>query len=143
MFPPEVDNRTQLRIRWKSLAREQAASELSDGTLRFLCLLSILASPESGLVIAIDEPEIGLHPSMFPIIAEYAVAASEKNQIILTTHSDQFLNAFEKSIPATTVVQCVDGATVLRSLEKKELDYWLQEYTLGSLFTSGELEVFE
>ena len=73
VFPPASDQRIQMRIRWRSLKREQSAAELSDGTLRFLFLLTVLASPSSAPVIAIDEPETGLHPSMLPLIAEYAV----------------------------------------------------------------------
>jgi predicted ATPase len=69
VFPPAADQRVQMRIRWKSLKREQSAADISDGTLRFLLLLTILASPEAAPLIAIDEPETGLHPSMLPIIA--------------------------------------------------------------------------
>lgn len=140
VFPPAADQRIQLRVRWKSLKREQSAADLSDGTLRFLFLLAVLASPDPAPVIAIDEPETGLHPSMLPIIAEYAVQASKKAQIFFTTHSPQFLDAFTDTKPLTTVVHRVDGATQLKTLDEEQLKTWLQEYTLGSLFRSGELE---
>src|SRR5262249_3370801 len=83
VFPPAADQRVQLRIRWRSLRTEQSAANLSDGTLRFLLLVAIFASPGSGGLIAVDEPETGLHPSMFPIIAELAREASERSQVIL------------------------------------------------------------
>ncbi|MBI2478604.1 MAG: AAA family ATPase [Planctomycetia bacterium] len=70
VFPPAADQRIQLRIRWKSLQREQSTADLSDGTLRFLFLLAVLANPSPPPLIAIDEPETGLHPSMLPIVAE-------------------------------------------------------------------------
>ena len=140
MFPPAADQRIQLRVRWKTLSREQSAADLSDGTLRFLFLLTVLASPNPAPLIAIDEPETGLHPSMLPIIAEYAVDASERTQVILTTHSPQLLDAFEDVIPKTTVVKWVEGKTVLQNVGGEQLEHWLTEYSLGSLFRSGELE---
>lgn len=140
VFPPASDQRIQLRVRWRSLRREQSAAELSDGTLRFLFLLTVLATPDPAPVIAIEEPETGLHPSMLPIIAEYAVEASRKAQIILTTHSPQLLDAFTETRPQTTVVHREEGETQLRVLEEEKLAQWLEEYSLGALFRSGELE---
>ncbi len=140
VFPPAADQRIQLRVRWKSLKREQSAADLSDGTLRFLYLLAILASPNPAPVIAIDEPETGLHPSMLPVIAEFAVDAATRAQVILTTHSPQMLDAFGSTRPTTTVAQWRNGETVLHTIKDADLDYWLKEYTLGNLFKSGELE---
>jgi predicted ATPase len=140
VFPPAADQRIQLRLRWRSLKREQSAADLSDGTLRFLLLLAILASPDPAPLIAIDEPETGLHPSMFPIIAEYAVDASERAQVILSTHSPEFLSAFKDTIPTTSVVRWQDGQTRIDILDGNELKGWLQEYSLGAMFRSGELE---
>lgn len=143
IFPPAADQRIQLRIRWKSLKREQSAAELSDGTLRFLFLLTVLASPSLAPIIAIDEPETGLHPSMLPLIAEYAVDAAKRSQVILTTHSPQFLDAFVGTRPTTTIAKWANGETTLQTLREESLDYWLKEYSLGNLFKSGELEQME
>ena len=140
VFPPVSDQRIQMGIRWRSLQRHQSVADLSDGTLRFLFLLTVLASPDPAPLIAIDEPETGLHPSMLPIIAEYAVQASKRAQVIFTTHSPQFLDAFTDTRPQTTVVERVDGETQLKTLDPEQLNVWLQEYSLGSLFRSGELE---
>lgn len=140
IFPPAADQRIQLRVRWKHLKRETSSADLSDGTLRFLFLLTVLASPDPAPVIAIDEPEIGLHPAMLPIIAEYAVDASLRSQIIFTTHSPQLLDAFTETKPTTTVTKWNDGETTLHNINGDDLAYWLQEYTLGALFKSGELE---
>lgn len=139
VFPPAADQRVQLRVRWRTLQRESAADQ-SDGTLRYLYLLAILASPDPPSLIAIDEPETGLHPSMLPIVAEYAVDASRRTQVILTTHSPEFLHAFRETKPAVTVAQWIEGETRLRRLEGKTLDYWLSKYSLGELFKLGELE---
>jgi predicted ATPase len=141
VFPPDADQRIQLRLRWKSLKRAVSALDISDGTLRFLFLLTVLASPTPVPLIAIDEPETGLHPSMLPIIAEYAVEASTRAQVILTTHSAELLNAFSETRPMTTVAKWEDGETKLTQLGDKELGYWLNEYSLGALYASGQLEV--
>jgi len=140
VFPPAADQKIQLRIRWKSLKREQSAADLSDGTLRFLFLLTILASPSPAPVIAIDEPETGLHPAMLPIVAEYAADAATRSQVIMTTHSPQFLDAFREVRPTTTVSKWENGETALHTLSDEKLQYWLKEYSLGTLFRSGELE---
>jgi len=105
IFPPASDQRIQMRIRWKSLKREQSAAELSDGTIRFLFLLTIMADPTPASIIAIDEPETGLHPSMLPLIAEFSVSSARKSQIILTTHSLQLLDAFTDKMPTITIAQ--------------------------------------
>lgn len=139
-FPPAAEQRIQLGVRWKSLSRVQSASDLSDGTLRYLFLIAVLASPEPAPLIAIDEPETGLHPSMLPILAEYAVDASRRTQVVLTTHSPQLLDAFGSEKPVTTITKWLEGETVLEKIAGEELAYWLREYSLGGLFASGELE---
>ena len=143
VFPPAADQRIQLRVRWRSLRREQSAADLSDGTLRFLFLLTVLASPAAAPVIAIDEPETGLHPAMLPIVAEYAVEAARHSQVILTTHSPQFLDAFEGVQPTTTVATWADGESHVKILKQEALAAWLEGYSLGALFKSGELEEME
>lgn len=139
-FPPAADQRIQLRLRWRSLSSDQSAADLSDGTIRFLLMIAILANPEPGSLIAIDEPEVGLHPGMLPIVAEFAMQAAAKSQVVMTTHSPQFLDSFSKNPPTTTVTRWVDGATQLATIDGEELKRWLKQYTLGALFTSEELE---
>ncbi len=141
IFSPAADQRIQLRVRWKTLKRTIPASDLSDGTLRYLFLITALSNPSPPPLIAIDEPETGLHPSMFPVIAEYAAEASKKTQVIFTTHSPDFLSAFKEiQQPTVTVTLCEDGQTILKTIDGEELKDWLKEYSLGSLFQSGELE---
>lgn len=140
IFPPAADQRIQMRIRLRCLKREIAAADLSDGTLRFLFLLAVLADPSPPSLIAIDEPETGLHPSMLPIVAEYARQAAIKSQVILTTHSPDFLDAFGSNPPTTTIVESNEGESVLRVVADDELSYWLKKYSLGELYRSKELE---
>ncbi len=143
IFPPVADQRIQLRVRWRSLQREQSAADLSDGTLRFLFLLAVLANPKPPPLIAIDEPETGLHPSMLPIVAEYARDAALRTQVILTTHSPEFLDAFADEAPTTTVVEWHEGETQLKVVSGDELEFWLDKYTLGELYRSRELEAMQ
>ncbi len=138
--PPAENTRVQLTLKWTSLQEPLSALELSDGILRFLLLVTILSQPNPPPLIAIDEPETGLHPSMLPIIAEYAVEASEKTQVILTTHSPEFLSCFRDVVPKVTIAMWEDGQTVLKTPPKDRLDYWLKEYSLGNLMSSGQLE---
>jgi predicted ATPase len=143
VFPPAADQRIQMRIRWRRLKTERSAADLSDGTLRFLFLMAVLANPNPPPLVAIDEPETGLHPSMLPIVADYARDAALRTQVIFTTHSPEFLDAFRDDPPTTTVVHSIDGATQLRILDGDELAYWMKQYTLGELFRSTELEAME
>ncbi len=140
IFSPAADSRIQLRVQWKSLKRAQSTADLSDGTLRFLLLLTILASPSPPSLIAIDEPETGLYPTMLPIVAEFARDAAGRTQVIFTTHSSQFLNGFTEFKPTMTVAKWENGETHLVTLDRKELDYWMEKYPLGDLYESGELE---
>ncbi len=102
--------------------------------------MAALANPSPPPLIAIDEPETGLHPSMLPIVAEYARDAAQRTQVILTTHFPELLDAFGNDPPTTTVVEWKDGQTQLRVLTGDRLDYWLKKYTLGELYRSKELE---
>lgn len=140
VFQPAAAQQIQLAIQWKSSGQPHAGQDLSDGTLRFLFLLTVLASPEPATLIAIDEPEVGLHPSMLPIIAEYAAEAASRTQVVMTSHSPVFLDAFSKVGPQVTLFHWEDGETCLFPLTPEAMEKWLGEYRLGELFTSGDLE---
>ena len=140
VFPPASDQRIQLRIRWKSLSKEQSSSDLSDGLLRFLFLLTIFASPTPAPVIAIDEPETGIHPGMLRILVEFAKKASKQSQIIFTTHSPLLLDAFKDATPVITAAKWLDGQTILKVIDGDELKKWLSEYSFGRLYYEGKLD---
>ena len=137
-FRPTEPDRIQLYVRRKHGVREDSAADLSDGTLRFLLLLTILATPDPPPLIAIDEPESGLHPSMLPILAEFAVAAATRTQVILSTHSPQMLDAFGDTLPATTVFNWAGDHTELKTVGPDELRKWVADYSLGRFIFSGE-----
>jgi predicted ATPase len=140
VFQPAAAQQIQLAVQWRSSRDPHAGQDLSDGTLRFLFLLTVLASPEPATLIAIDEPEVGLHPSMLPIVAEYAAEAADRTQVVMTSHSPVFLDAFSGVPSEVTLLHWEDGRSRLFPLTPETLSKWLEPYRLGELFTSGELE---
>ncbi len=116
------------------------ASRLSDGTLRYLCLLAILCDPDPPALVCIEEPELGLHPDMLPKIADLLIAASERTQLVVTTHSDMLVDAMTERPESVVVVEKHDGQTLITRLEAtQEMRQWLQKYRLGQLWTRGEI----
>ena len=115
------------------------ATRLSDGTLRYLCLLSILLHPKPPPLVAIEEPELGLHPDLLPTLADLLVDASERTQLVVTTHSDILVDALTEKPESIVVCEKHDGQTEMRRLDRNDLEKWLKDYRLGELWTSGEL----
>lgn len=115
------------------------ATRLSDGTVRYLCLLAILCDPEPPPLICIEEPELGLHPDVLLKVADLLVDASKRTQLIVTTHSDILVDSLT-DVPETIVVcEKHNGQTQMRRLKSEELANWLEKYRLGELWTRGEL----
>jgi predicted ATPase len=129
----------QLFLHERGLNQPIPATRLSDGTLRFLCLLAILCHPSPPPLICIEEPEIGLHPDILPTIARLLVEASQRTQLIVTTHSDALVDALTETPEAVMVCEKHEGSTTLRRLDKAALKEWLEKYTLGQLWRKGEL----
>jgi len=115
------------------------ATRLSDGTLRYLCLLAILCDPSPPPLVCIEEPELGLHPDIIPKVADLLVAASARTQLIVTTHSDVLVDALSDTPEAVVVCEKHDGHTEMRRLRKDELSAWLEQYRLGQLWIKGEI----
>ena len=127
LFLEEADNRTI------------PATRLSDGTLRYLCLLAILLHPNPPPLVAIEEPELGLHPDLLPTLADLLVSASEHSQLIVTTHSDALVDALTDTPESVIVCEKHDGQTEMGRLDKADLAKWLKDYTLGNLWSSGQI----
>ena len=138
--PPQV----LVRVREKGMSRSMEMWELSDGMLRFLCLATALLNPWPRPLVAIDEPELGLHPGLLPIVAEMIKTASERTQVLVTTHSPDLLNCFDIADVAV-MARNADDAKVAwhRPANRKTLVQMLNNVTgetLGDLHRSGELE---
>ena len=117
------------------------AKRLSDGTLRYLCLLAILCHPDPGPLICIEEPELGMHPDIIVTIAKLLMEASEKTQLVVTTHSDILVDALTERPESIFVTESDAGGTVLERLESDEIKPWLEEYgeRLGGYWMSGHI----
>jgi predicted ATPase len=109
------------------------ASQLSDGTLRFIALATALLQPNPPATILIDEPELGLHPQALDVLANLILQAQNRTQLIVSTQSAPLLNAFEPD--QIVVIDRQQGASRFRRLEASKLAAWLAEdYTLGELW---------
>ncbi len=115
------------------------ATRLSDGSMKYLCLLAILLNPYPPPLVCIEEPEMGMHPDLVPKIADLLVEASEKCQLILTTHSDMLVDALSDRPESVVVCEKHDGCTTMNRLDSRELTHWLEKYRLGQLWTRGQL----
>ncbi len=115
------------------------APRLSDGSLRYLCLLAILCDPNPPPLIGIEEPELGLHPDLLPKVADLLVEASARCQLIVTTHSDMLVDALAEQPESIIVCEKHEGKTSMRRLDAKELAPWLEKYRLGDLWIRGGL----
>ena len=138
--PPQV----LVRVREQGMSRSMEMWELSDGMLRFLCLATALLNPRARPLVAIDEPELGLHPGLLPIVAEMIKTAAERTQVLVTTHSPDLLNCFDIADVAV-MARNEDDAKVAwhRPANRKTLVEMLNNVTgetLGDLHRSGELE---
>ena len=119
--------------------RQIPASRLSDGTLRYLCLLAVLLHPEPPSLVAIEEPELGLHPDVVAQVAELLVNASQRMQIVVTTHSRMLVDALSDYPSSVVVCEQENGESRFERLDSARLKTWLDAYSLGDLWSSGEL----
>ena len=115
------------------------ATRLSDGTLRYICLLAILCHPKPPPLICLEEPELGLHPDLIPSLVDLMREASTKCQIIVTTHSDVLVDKLTETPDSVVICEKHDGQTQLQRLNAADLRHWLDRYSLGDLWTRGEL----
>lgn len=113
------------------------ATRLSDGTLKFLCLLAILLDPSPPPLICIDEPELGLHPDLIIELADLLRDASTRTQLIITTHSETLIDCFSDQPEVVMVCDRDQNGTHIKRLDANELEPWLAEYTLGRLWSKG------
>ena len=113
--------------------------QLSDGTLRFICLATLLNQPGNlrPSLILVDEPELGLHPFALTLLAEMIQQAADLQQVIISTQSAELVSHFEPE--DIVVVDRKDEASVFRRLDSESLAGWLEDYTLGDLWNMNVL----
>lgn len=126
-----------IQLEWTEVGNPDTpfkAFVLSDGTLRFICLTTLLLQPKELMAdtIIIDEPELGLHPYALTILADLIKIASEKTQVIISTQSVELINHF--SANDIIVVDRKNNASTFTRLDENQLQDWLEDYSLGDLW---------
>lgn len=130
---------TKIQLEWREKGSDAYfnAGYLSDGTLRFICLTTLLLQPHLPSTIVIDEPELGLHPYAITLLASLLQSAAAKTQVIVSTQSAPLVNQF---LPDhIIVVDRVGPESVFRRLTVQEINIWLDEYGLGDLWEKNVL----
>lgn len=142
ILEPQEGNEEQIVLKWKQNVCDDIfnVSQLSDGTLRFICLATLLLQPHElqPATIVVDEPELGLHPYAITIFAEMVKQLSDEKQIIISTQSVELLNEFD--VEDIIVVNRGENGSEFKRLNEKELKVWLDEdYALGDLWKKNIL----
>jgi predicted ATPase len=129
----------RVRVRWQQEGSDTVfpADALSDGTLRFICLATLLGQPELPGLIMLDEPELGLHPFAIVQLAGMLRAASRESQVLLATQSVTLMNQFE--LEDLIVAERRNGASVFERPDPERLREWLADYSLGELWEKNLL----
>ena len=138
---PTVDNDEKIQLEWTEAGQDVPfnASALSDGTLRFICLATVLLQPEGFMpaTILIDEPELGLHPYAIAVLGALMRSTSQIHQLIISTQSVELVNEFEAD--DLIIVDKTEGASTFKRLDTESLKEWLDEYSLGDLWKKNLL----
>lgn len=139
VIEPDVINAGVIQLAWRHTMDDAlfTADSLSDGTLRFICLATLLLQPTLPSLVVIDEPELGLHPFAIAQLAALVRAAATKTQVILATQSVTLLDQFDAS--EVIVADRSNGESTFRRLDESTLAEWKQEYSLGELWLKNVL----
>ncbi|MBR4583594.1 MAG: AAA family ATPase [Bacteroidales bacterium] len=132
-------NESKISLQWTEIGNQEKyfdANDLSDGSIRFIALTTLLLQPELPHMIIIDEPELGLHPVAINKLAGMIKSvADRKCQIIISTQSVNLINNFEPTDIIT--VDKKEGQSIFNRLNQEDLSKWLEDYSLGELWTKS------
>ena len=139
---PETNRDKEISLEWSPRHDPDTTMgplELSDGTLRYICLSTLLLQPPElqPSLILIDDPELGLHPFAITLLAEMLGSIADDKQVIVATQSAQLIGEFEPS--DIIVTETEDGTTTFNRLDESQLGDWLDEYSLGDLWLMNHL----
>ena len=141
LFRPYAGNPDQIELEWTEASQDVPfkASALSDGTLRFICLTTVLLQPEDFMpaTILIDEPELGLHPFAITMLGAMIKSTSQQHHIIVSTQSVELVNEFD--VEDLIVVDKQGGASAFSRPDEAVLHEWLADYSLGDLWKKNIL----
>lgn len=135
------ENEGKIRLEWHDRAANPdenfTAHVLSDGTLRFMCLATLLLQPNLPRLILLDEPELGLHPAAIGLLAELLRTTSGRTQILVSTQSVTLVDQLNPD--DIIVVDREDGGSVFQRQSADALKEWLAEYSMGELWEKNVL----
>ncbi|MGL4611734.1 MAG: AAA family ATPase [Trueperaceae bacterium] len=131
---PMAENPNSIRLEWREKGSDFPflAHHFSDGTLRLICLATVLLQPTPPSTILIDEPELGLHPFALNILAGLMRKTAFKTQLIISTQSTHLVNQF--ALDDLLIVNRKDAASTIERLSTPEYEHWLEDYSLGELW---------
>ena len=132
---PYPQNKDKIQLEWTERHSDYPfrGQHLSDGTLRFICLATLLLQPRRPSTIIIDQPELGLHPYAISVLAAiFRSVTKQGTQIIASTQSVALLNEFEPE--DILVVDRINEASTFRRLSETDLSAWLEDYSLGEIW---------
>ena len=135
--PREAGSKLEVNLSWTQKGSDYPMQpyHFSDGTIRFICLATALLQPDPPSTIIIDEPELGLHPAAISILGELIEVASQNTQVIVATQSPALIDQF--AIKDIVVVNREDGASTFKRLKEKDFSVWLENYSVGELWTKN------
>ena len=134
ILEPNRRNEENIRLEWMDNFSDRifTANQLSDGSVRFICMATLLLQKNLPRLILLDEPELGLHPTAITILAGLLKKASKRTQVIISTQSVSLVNEFDPE--DILVVEKDEAETVFKRLDSSALESWLDSYSLGDLW---------
>ncbi len=139
ILSPDRRNESRIRLEWRERGSDSylGPQSLSDGTLRFLSLATLLLQAELPTTILLDEPELGLHPYAITVLTELLRAAATRTQVVVCTQSVTLVN--QLSPEEILIVDRNDGESQFRRLSEDQVSGWLDDYSLGELWEKNVL----
>lgn len=137
-FPPVAAGTLALTWREKGFSQPFYLHQLSEGTLRFLWLTTLLQSPGLTALTLLDEPEVSLHPELLSVLADSLREASKRTQIVVATHSDRLIRFLQPN-EIVAIDSSDDGMSTLTWGDELDLDKWLKDFSLDELWSNGRL----
>jgi predicted ATPase len=137
LLRPSPFEPNSIALEWREQGSDYPfmAHHLSDGTLRFICLATLLLQPNLPSTVLIDEPELGLHPYAVQMLASLLRSASTRTQIIIATQSVLLIDQLD--LEDLIVVERSGGASTFKRLQRAEFEHWLEDYSLGEMWTKN------
>lgn len=136
-FPPVAAGTLAMTWKDKNFARPMYLHQLSEGTLRFLWLATLLQSRDLTAITLIDEPEVSLHPELLSLLADLMREATQRTQLIVATHSDRLIRFLKPE--EVVIIDVEDGSAKLAWADSLDLEQWLAEYSLDEIWRMGRI----